>query len=78
MEHLGKADINGEIRRLRALQNQTRDEVKRSEFNIQIESLISQRNSLITNTHKHAVTRERMEKAAVTFDATHRARADID
>lgn len=78
MEHLGKADINGEIRRLRALQNQTRDEVKRSEFDSQIESLISQRTSLITNTRKHLITHERLMAAGAVFDATHISRLDTD
>ncbi len=78
---LTKKDINLEIKRLRALQNQHRSERDVfSQYQIEIEQLTKKRDRLISNSRSTFLTgfREKLHQAGVVFDATHRERKDID
>lgn len=78
MEHLGRTDINREIKSLTASLNQTGDPVRKAEIQNQINILRSNRNALISNSRLHAITHERLVVAGTVFDKTHKARLDID
>lgn len=78
---LSKSNINLEIKRLKALQNQKRNDVQAfSRYQLEIDSLIEQRSLVITNSHPGflAGLRAKMHQAAIIFDNTHKDRADLD
>lgn len=78
MENLSKAQINLEIKRLSASLRQAIDPARKTEIQSEIDGLQNSRNALISNTHKHAITHERLVAAGTVFDVTHNARLDTD